>query len=414
MRKLLLILTISILLSGLVNAFETPKEAINEYYGSFIDENINRYMDVQYLNQYSKEAIEDKKEYVLKLFDMYDTTKFELTNFNVIINNTYAYAEYTIATTIKGDESLAYTEKMSAILLYDDGWKVYQVVPTKILQANMQKDYAIALSNETYTEPLKIICEYPKKEFKNATEYSLEGYETLTKLIGNNKNVKVIIDNDEYYFSFKDGVIYKISKSDVDYTITTNSCTIQRIIEGADVQKEIDDKNIIVKGNTFGSGLKIGLGKFFFKLYKFFKPSPAEIWIEAESGKLSGPISYSFIGATSRGPGELYLGDKGATSTYDFKSEYTGEVFIYLRVSDDGVHNDGARSVTFNINGNTLTYNHKSVNYVKNGNYWGWEYLGKGYVKKGDNLVTITKPMQTSAAFTLDKFVLAEKELVLK
>lgn len=83
-----------------------------------------------------------------------------------------------------------------------------------------------------------------------------------------------------------------------------------------------------------------------------------------------------------------------------------------MRVSDDGLHPDGARSVDFYLNSEKIPYSHKSRNYVsKEGSYWGLEYLGEGNLVNGENSLVISKQFQTSAAFTLDKILFSEKNL---
>ncbi|NTV24108.1 MAG: hypothetical protein HGA85_07115, partial [Nanoarchaeota archaeon] len=99
---------------------------------------------------------------------------------------------------------------------------------------------------------------------------------------------------------------------------------------------------------------------------------------------------------------------------YVFKSDFEGTVNIYLRVSDDGLHHDGSRNVTFVIDDTILPYNHKSTNYVKEGKFWGWETLGQAKIRKGENIIQIRRENRYGAAFTMDKFVLSETELRLQ
>lgn len=228
----------------------------------------------------------------------------------------------------------------------------------------------------------------------------------------------------------------------IDYIISTDSCSYQDLTtEKLDFIDAFTTGKIKIEGGTIFSKIKTNIGNIVFKIYNWFNKEPEqiikepineikpytpkinisseegeteeiineekriisnEIVFEAENCELNNKGANSFIGKTSRGPGELYLGDKGAFALCKIDSTLSAEVNVYLRVSDDGKHASGSRSVIFEINDQTLNYNHVSKNYIQNGDFWGVEYLGKATLTKGENIIKITKKELTSAAFTLD------------
>jgi len=129
-----------------------------------------------------------------------------------------------------------------------------------------------------------------------------------------------------------------------------------------------------------------------------------KIVVEGENGVLTGGGQYTFLGESGNGNNLLYLGDGGAKVTYTFNSDYEGIMDMYVRISDDALHADGARSVYITVNGEKVTYNHISINTLTDESDWLWQYFAKFNIKKGENTVEIEKIATTSAAFAMDKF----------
>ncbi len=125
------------------------------------------------------------------------------------------------------------------------------------------------------------------------------------------------------------------------------------------------------------------------------------IYIEAETGTLTNAGQYSRIATnTPRGNGEAYLGDGGAKVSYIIPVESDGEYELWISVTDDGKHADGARDATINVNGDSLHYDHVS----KDTGGWKWVRISSVYLKKGNNEISFTKDNTTSAAFIMDAF----------
>lgn len=126
---------------------------------------------------------------------------------------------------------------------------------------------------------------------------------------------------------------------------------------------------------------------------------PGTILVEAGDGLLGGEDSFSYIGQSARGM-EAYLADKGITATYNVESP-GGYYSLLIKVNDDGMHADGARSARVTINGSQIaTYEH--VSKVIDG--WEWFRLGNFDLKAGSNEVIFEKLEATSAAFVMDEF----------
>lgn len=127
---------------------------------------------------------------------------------------------------------------------------------------------------------------------------------------------------------------------------------------------------------------------------------PGTILVEAGNGVLGGEEDYfSYIGESARGM-EAYLADKGITATYNVESP-GGQYSLLIKVNDDGLHADGARSAKVTVNGSQMaTYNH--VSKVIDG--WEWFRMGNFDLKAGGNEVVFEKLETTSAAFVMDEF----------
>ena len=408
MKRIFLAVMIFCLVMSTALAYEKSDAAVLAYYDTFVNEDMDGYLAVSYLEHYSQEALQDKKEYLSALFDLYDTTHYELSELSVLEEGSYAYAEYLLTSTIVGNgEEFTSTEQMSMTLLYLDGWKVFQVTPTKVLLQNMQEEEEEPLFEETYTEEPKRICLYETKDFEDVNDFSLVEYGALGSVIGNDKVLKVEINNDEYYYHFLNDVINSISKTEeIDYVATLDGCTLQRIISGSDPMAEYNEGNIELKGMGVTEKIKTGLGKIISRIVGWFSPTPYELRVEAETGELGLAGRYTFIGPTSRGPGELYLGNGNAFATYWIDFDYEGILHLYARVADDAKHANGARNAVMSMNGEELMYKHVSANYQP----WGWEYVGEVFVVKGMNQFIVTKEKTTSAAFVADSFGFFEEK----
>ncbi|MDD5040533.1 MAG: CBM35 domain-containing protein [Patescibacteria group bacterium] len=124
------------------------------------------------------------------------------------------------------------------------------------------------------------------------------------------------------------------------------------------------------------------------------------VQVEGESGALTNEGSYSYVGTSARG-GEAYLGDGGATVTYSVPVIKAGTYVMSVRLSDDALHQNGARNATISVNGTAvLRYTHIS----EDTKGWKWYSLGNISLKKGSNTIAIEKDASTSAAFVMDAF----------
>lgn len=112
---------------------------------------------------------------------------------------------------------------------------------------------------------------------------------------------------------------------------------------------------------------------------------------------------YSNISNIERdnGLGEAYLGDDGATANYTFSVNKPGNYKMYVSLSDDGVHLDGARNATVVINGNA-TLNYKHISEDTKG--WKWYYLGLVTLRTGENTASFIKDPNTLAAYVMNQF----------
>lgn len=133
----------------------------------------------------------------------------------------------------------------------------------------------------------------------------------------------------------------------------------------------------------------------------------AETIVQAESATLSGVGQYTLVSETSNiadtDAGYLYLGDGGATAEYTVSIPQDGQYVLWIRQSDDGLHADGARSVSVAIGDETQNWINKS----RDTGGWAYEKIGVFNLKKGTNSVIFTKSATTSAAFAMDKFILS-------
>jgi len=406
-------------------------ETILEYNYYFAQEEMDGYLDTIVTAHLSPAQLAARKAHIQQLWDTLDTVSFAADPpYEISVDEGVAIATYTLKTTISdGKEQFSYEQRLSAMLFQDDTqWRIFIVLPEKQLQQNLallaleDADYLTKTVGDEPQDGLEDEPETPTNEtvepscapdltaFKNPT-IDLTKIPAASSLVGDEKTIAFTVDEQTFYYLVKEKRLTATEQeADPDYVVTTDGCTIERIKAGADPIAEYDAGNIKVEGGSFTDSMKLGVGKIVFWFYRVFTSTPNQIWVEAENGILQNAGQYSFIGATSRGPGELYLGTGGSSATYIIEAPNEGIYYLYVRVSDDGVHANGARNAIFTINGVELPYTHISKNYVVDGKFWGWEAVGTAQLKKGINTVIVKKPQQTSAAFTMDKFVFSEKE----
>ncbi len=129
------------------------------------------------------------------------------------------------------------------------------------------------------------------------------------------------------------------------------------------------------------------------------------ILVQGEDGVLGNKGSYSYIGESARG-GEAYLGDGGATATYAVDAPAAGAYTLSIRAIDDGIFENGDRSVTVTLGQQSLQYLHVS----EDTHGWKWFTLGTIRLAAGENAIVFTKDADTYAAFTMDAFKLVPTE----
>ncbi len=124
------------------------------------------------------------------------------------------------------------------------------------------------------------------------------------------------------------------------------------------------------------------------------------IYVEGGEGTLVNGGTYSYIAESARGL-EAYLGDESASAVYEFSSPTMGTYTLWVKLSDDGVHENGARSVTIvTNNSNTKKYNHIS----EDTKGWKWYKIGDIPLNEGSNQISFTKDEGTYAAYVMDEF----------
>lgn len=124
------------------------------------------------------------------------------------------------------------------------------------------------------------------------------------------------------------------------------------------------------------------------------------IYIEGESGTLANAGSYTFLGETAIG-NEAYIGDGGASVSYTFNADSSGNYVFSVRLSDDDLHSDGARSVDILLD-NSVSMRYEHISEDTKG--WKWFEIGEVYLEQGQHTITFTKTESTTAAYTMDAF----------
>ena len=140
---------------------------------------------------------------------------------------------------------------------------------------------------------------------------------------------------------------------------------------------------------------------------KVTKVEEGVITVPGEIAVLAGAGEWTKAGPSGRkgahGGGELYLGDGGASGTYEVKIDDPGEYTFWIRTSDDALHSVGSRAVTIKVNEQEDSWTDTGESYP-----WKWFKIKDFEFAKGENTVVITKNKQTPAAFIMDEFILAK------
>ncbi len=129
------------------------------------------------------------------------------------------------------------------------------------------------------------------------------------------------------------------------------------------------------------------------------------ILVNGISGTLTNAGYFSNISNIERdnGFGEAYLGDDGATATYNIEVATGGTYRLWVKLSDDAVHFDGARNATITING---SQNIKYVHVSEDTKGWKWYDLGSVTLANGVNTFAFVKDPNTIAAYVMNQFKL--------
>jgi hypothetical protein len=301
-------------------------------------------------------------------------------------------------------------------------------------------------------------CQYDVMKFKELENISMQDLPSLGEFLINNKNIKLIEDDQGiqgmiWYFTIKDGKIdflepqityeefciadscrqirffggdFALDNNKIDYTITMSSCTASQLVDNSDLFMDLyNTGKIKISGVGFFDKTKVFISTTLLKIINLFNgddddeeetDKPVELVqkedsfiYEVENCELFNPGQYSFIGKTSRGLGELYLGTGSSYAECKFVSQNEGKYYTYLYISDDALHVSGARDAEIYVNGIKYDYKHISRNTITQESAWGYDYLAEIEIKEGENTLKIVKPRQTSAAFVLDKIEFTTK-----
>lgn len=110
--------------------------------------------------------------------------------------------------------------------------------------------------------------------------------------------------------------------------------------------------------------------------------------------------SFSYVGESARGL-EAYLASKGTSVVYQVESSKPGEYTLWVKLSDDALHDSGSRSTTIAVN-NTRTLGY--VHFSEDTKGWKWYQVGNATLIEGMNTVVFTKNETTTAAYVMDEF----------
>ncbi len=118
-------------------------------------------------------------------------------------------------------------------------------------------------------------CAYSENLLQNMNGANVSESGPAKTLFGKSAGIKLSVTDEQkdYYFQITDYVVaYKGNESidNVGFTVTTDSCTLQRIDQGGDVMKEYQDGNIKVKAVGFGKKTKLLFGRIGFWFYSIF------------------------------------------------------------------------------------------------------------------------------------------------
>lgn len=110
----------------------------------------------------------------------------------------------------------------------------------------------------------------------------------------------------------------------------------------------------------------------------------------------------SYVDESARGL-EAYLASGGSYVIYDVVAPVTGDYVLWIKLSDDALHESGARSATIVVN-NSQTKGYVHVSEDTKG--WKWYEIGNVSLIEGSNSFVFTKNETTTAAFVMDEFKL--------
>ncbi len=113
-------------------------------------------------------------------------------------------------------------------------------------------------------------CDPDFTKFQNVNNFSMDNLPGASTLVGNDKIVEFISGENKFYYHILDGLVNNFKESESDYILTTDDCTIERILDGSTALSEYEEGNIKLKGTSFGTKLKAGLGKLFLNVYSWF------------------------------------------------------------------------------------------------------------------------------------------------
>lgn len=442
-------------------------DLIDNYYLTFEAFDMNSYLETQDLRDYTIEELEIKKDNIDLMWENVQPLYHHVYNLDVTFDENVAIVTYDLEAgmgTYNSDDEFNYEMEMGAILSnINNEWKILKIMPltqldelielinveesliilNESLENNFVNETYLYLSNETDISeeiivenntfkivndtnelPTDIIkdeinCEFKTEYINNINGINIKDFisENIYDMLIGNFGINILIDEDKkYLIEINDGVLNLINSTTktIKYSVITDSCTILSIHDKTITPMQAYNNNLItIKGETIGTKVKILFGKILFEIFNFFKSGNdiENIIIEGEDFKLLDSYKYNFVGKTSRGPGELYLGNGKSSANIEFNSNSNKIIYLYVKITDDKLHQDDTRSVDLIFNDNTISYIHKSENTITPNSVWTWKYLGEIEIKEGTNNLEIYKPKQTSAAFIMDKLVLFDEKV---
>ncbi len=254
---------------------------INEYYFSFLEENMDRYLNTQILVQLSPEELTAKKALIKQMWEKYQAG-FLLPGqeeMSFTIDGTTAIVEYELhsnlmdndGTTIKED-----TVNMTAICFKTkEGWKIFNIVPSSVYEFNIAADMAKVAGKkeikETTEEKDNQQAMITDCEYDNIDEKKILKEWNLTKIpsivIGKGKirvhvwGKKPKTWSKDYYFTIKDKKAVPDKKGSENYLMEIDSCTLEKALNGEDPMELYHNGKIRIRGTTIGSKIRTTFAK---------------------------------------------------------------------------------------------------------------------------------------------------------